>query len=153
MNNLKFRIWDKEKKEFLDKKIAPLMDINGNLYCWASQHWGVDNELQDPNSFIIQQFTGIQDKNENDIYEGDIIKVNRCRLKPMKEVSPGHYTSGPDDIIELGEEIGTVFWGGFTCDFLIEFPSYDDIEPLGRTSDHRIEVIGNIFEKPEMEEE
>ena len=83
MNRFKFRVWDKELKKFLPLQgqncaVAPLMDMEGRFWDWASQHWGIDNELtNNPQNLILTQFTGILDKNGKEIYEGDLIQTER----------------------------------------------------------------------------
>jgi uncharacterized phage protein (TIGR01671 family) len=76
----------------------------------------------------IGQYTGLRDKNGKEIYEGDIIV--------------GTYK-------DMGTDTGLVVFKG--CGFKVEIPNVGDDELVDweRYSDS-IEVIGNIYENPEL---
>jgi uncharacterized phage protein (TIGR01671 family) len=80
------------------------------------------------NEVELMQYTGLKDKNGVEIYEGDIIV--------------GTYK-------DMGIDTGSVVFKG--CGFKVEIPNVGDDELVDweRYSDS-IEVIGNIYENPEL---
>ena len=69
MNNdrFKFRVWDEELKSYTS-------------WCsWEIQENGKTAQLFVPDHRILEQCTGLQDKNGKLVYEGDIIDHNGCK--------------------------------------------------------------------------
>jgi hypothetical protein len=65
----KFRVWDENKKQFHnDGKIAILP--NGQLMDIEAK------EIVNPDFYKVMLFTGIQDRDNKDIYEGDFVFVD-----------------------------------------------------------------------------
>jgi uncharacterized phage protein (TIGR01671 family) len=122
----KFRIWDKLHKHWItDFAIT----FDGKILTWdwhndVGRSWGEEDNQED---YIIQQYTGLNDKNGVEVYEGDIIK----------------YRYKDDEHGQWFEEIGEVDfeYAGFGIKGIDLFFNMEFLYGF------HIEVIGNIFSK------
>ena len=76
---IKFRVWNKYQKFFLEPDSFAVMGNgsllffdyhNGQDLSWNRDCWNIQGEL-----YAVQQFTGLLDKNSKEIFEGDIVKL------------------------------------------------------------------------------
>ena len=143
---LKFRVWDKITNRYLQELGIYYWHIpyslDGEEITGEANLFGL-SELLRHNNFVAQQYTGLTDKNKIEVYDGDIVKINRCYTRPfVNEKQQIDYK-----FIEGEVEVGKVLWGWNTQKYLVSYEHirYDDIEDFDKPS-HRVEVIGNIFE-------
>jgi len=136
MNRPKFRIWDKTDKKWFEPVyeayLGKLLDISISTYgrlLRRTLEMPAEDESRFEDRYELVQFSGLQDRNNTDIYCGDIIKYTLPDL-------------GSDDLekdITYIEEV--VFADGM---FLVE------IMPLYATLEFCVEVIGNIYQHKEL---
>jgi uncharacterized phage protein (TIGR01671 family) len=135
MRELKFRVWNKATKSWLND--------DAGTHCWSEYCLNIftgevvefvtsDNKFfsraNEPNfyfdknthvkesPYVVQQYTGLKDRHEKEIYEGDIIKLFNGDLYTVKFIEENNET-----------EMSGYFFSSFGS-----------------------EVIGNIFENNEL---
>jgi len=68
MREIKFRIWDKANNRYMPNPGLIILSLSGRqLWTLCGQHLNEDD-------YILEQFTGLFDKEDKEIYEGDIVK-------------------------------------------------------------------------------
>jgi hypothetical protein len=114
---IKFRVWVPSINKF--RNFLFVLDLNG--ICLEEIGYG---ETEVNKEAIIQQYTGLVDKNKKEIFEGDIIKFN-SGLKYFIDFKNGRWimTFKDGNSKKINENIVKLF---------------------------QIEIIGNIFENPDL---
>ena len=128
MREIKFRAWDKENKQ---------------MATWGTilKHCDRLSILSLP-QYEIMQYTGLKDKNGVEIYEEDILRW--------------YY-----DKVECSKEVLQVKWG--SVGWILKSPLFKRFGISGEMAEcseyntlgylHKCEVIGNIYENPQLIEE
>jgi uncharacterized phage protein (TIGR01671 family) len=148
MRKIKFKIWDPGNKTMLphDQKLL-LLDTSGNIYMTSSRQGDceLDLNLCKEGIFIPLEYTGLKDKNDKEIYEGDIINFHRYMFsdgfnKPI-EITRKDFVSA----VEFDEEEAKYTFKNQFCHEYIDEEGEPDKSLWGS-----VRVIGNIYENPEL---
>lgn len=121
----KFRAWLK-KEQKMDNYIDHISWLEDELYCIGD---GI-TYMVSAEDLVLMQSTGLVDKNGEEVFVGDIIKCTR----------------GCSHEVYLEKEYGGMFIGGMPAVYLKGLG-----EGYAWTEDE--EIIGNIYETPELLED
>lgn len=126
MREIKFRAWRKDTKVW---EYGIAMGMDGKL---CTNH----NE-----DYELVQYTGLKDKNGKEIYEGDVV----CWVTDVVVDSEGGFNR-----TEPEGQIGTVKYGSYA--FYVEAEKGSEFYSYGEQMFvfEELEVIGNIYENPEL---
>jgi len=110
VREIKFRAWDRERKEMLMPE--KLCHLEGEM----------SKNLKEVAPYLeLMQYTGLKDKNGEDIYEGDILKINNENMEVFFQ----------DGYFGWGKDHNGVY-------------SFDPFES------EQTEIIGNIYDNPNL---
>ena len=122
---LKFRAWLK-KEQKMDNEIDHISWLEDELYCIGD---GI-TYMVSAEDLVLMQSTGLRDKNGKEVFVGDIIKCTRGCLHE----------------VYIEKEYGGTYFGGMPAVYL------KDLREGYAWTEHE-EIIGNIYENPELLED
>ena len=140
----RYRAWDKEENRWIniaslvfDEEgelwyLSPVMDDFNPVY--------YENELG--KTWELMQSTGLKDKNGVDIFEGDVVRFTWDMLSDVNATEKGKKV-----------RISKVFWSDWRASWAVGKKSCNnDLFRYARNG-NTVEVIGNIYENPELLEQ
>lgn len=132
MKETKFKAWDKYQKTWVSADIA--IDYLGKVSITNLQ-----SSIRQVEDIEVVWWTGLKDKNGEEIYEGDIVNAGAWGLV-------GYYD---EDIYIVEFDEGA--FRGFRREYFKKKDRFSMSLPLYKLESK--EVIGNIYENPELLEE
>ncbi len=129
MKEIKFRAWINQEERMNYFQLSTLLDGYGNDCPYTPNG---ERPFIDKNN-LIMQYTGLHDKNGKEIYEGDIVKADAFYLgDSFVKASTG----------QVRFDNGAYFVSS-------EVPTCGELDSEA-IFNYRIEIIGNIYENPEL---
>ena len=115
MREIKFRAWFEKFKEMYTVK---MVDLQKEIAYFDKYNYRSFYDIE------LMQYTGLKDKNNKEIYEGDIITLHNSKYKVIFNTEGARFVLRNDE-------------------FELEIP-------FTNNNNKRMEVVGNIYENPEL---
>lgn len=136
MRQLKFRAWDKLEKRFIypDEGYQGhyVLDLNGRFHNLQNGSGG--------DEYVVQQYTELKDTEMQEIYEGDVIKLERSLDSSNVKKYIGSVKSVYGSFLILGKALDDE--GTLTNIWLKDV--------FQNVYNFKVKVVGNMFEGPEF---
>jgi len=133
---IKFRAWNEKEKAMF---VPGFIDSEGTVYEEEDYPYvsgtGCASELSQMDGIVLMQYTGLKDKNGKEIYEGDVFGFKYLELLGNPIALMGKFSYGSD----LSFEIEVIGDDNYVC-----------LHYIGNGIFYDFEVIGNIYENPEL---
>ena len=144
MREMKFRVWNNLLKKYLPDDLVHIKS-SGNLVFgtyYRKPDYYEDLPLLLKGDHTVEQFTGLEDKNGTEIYEGDIIQFEFWNEKYYRQIAYNSAIASYEAITVASP----------TSKKLRQKAKYSFSE-LYKISSKGFKVVGNIHENPELLEE
>jgi hypothetical protein len=128
---IKFRAWDKETECYLYNIQDAYDTLSGHVKYEDGENADYDadcfGDFLDNDRYVVEQFTGLKDKNGREIYEGDVLDIGLLNQDGNPVLAPVSYEA-------------------YLAGYVLDNRGYGIWQRLGGDC----EVIGNIYENPEL---
>ena len=137
---MKYRIWDKKEKMYVQDYDDFFVNPDGEIYI-VDLYEGI-NRFCKPDRYVIEQYTGLKDKNGKEIYKGDIVYFSVFDYNGLDTQYLGivKFANGKWEIWNNEKDEYYDCDGAFDLYWVKE-------------QDDELEIIGNIHENAELLEE
>lgn len=140
MRPIKFRIWEITQQKMVYETPHVAVTIDGRPRFISEREALIEGKFWPEDLFVLEQFTGLKDRNVKDIYEGDILRIAEW--------------NGTEVVFT---QTGKVYWDPYACRFSIATDggrgriSELNTSTNGLLSEQsRDEVVGNVHENPDL---
>lgn len=143
MRDINFELIGRNVKfDEIVRHVITLQDLIDGNYNRSTMPTFFDTNNSNCEFIAARQYTGLKDKNGVEIYEGDIVQIDRWdKMKGQVVYDPAEIDIGAN-----GREYYQVI-----CGFICVGSDEDDNEPLTDSMyNSECEVIGNIYENSEL---
>lgn len=134
----KFRAWDKRENTMRD--VAVLHFNKGGKVNYI-EYWKTPSELKSYHvrNLFLMQSTGMKDKNSVEIFEGDVVRYTWDMPSDVNATEKGKKV-----------RIAKIFWSDWRASWAVGKKSFNnDLFRYARNG-NTVEVIGNVYENPEL---
>ncbi|MGM5473808.1 YopX family protein [Bacillus pumilus] len=135
MREIKFRAFEEHSQRMF-------YNVQSGIYMDPDEFESF-NDILGLARYKVMQFTGLKDKNGDEIYEGDTVRLrNESGFTSLGEVQFS------DGCFEVKFQCGLAVFNGARH----QYTKYRDYVKVF-ASNHAIEVVGNIYQNPDLLEE
>ena len=141
-DRFKFRIWNSAEMHYNDFVVTATGYVGKITEEFLGKCVFNQEDLTADKECVLMQCTGLKDKNGKLIYEGDIVRSNEYPF--MSEEQDNYYAE-----ICWDDESEVFFY------YTFKNPKFNDVCGLstgntGNLNEYEWEVVGNIYENPEL---
>lgn len=137
MREIKFRAWDKTESQWIEINKMGFLE-NGEAWYVEDYEKNEPPYFTDRNDWELMQYTGLNDKNGREIYEGDVLEYSKEQTLLV------HYNENT---------------ASFSANYILHRDEYGELKggwigsaPFDKRNieNSEMRVIGNAFENPDL---
>ncbi len=141
MSEIKFRSWDSRiKKMFFVDQMS--FRTNHDVFRVWDNERPEEFHIINPDDCILEQYTGLNDKNGKEIYGGDVVEITSNMVLLLTGKPTGNITTTRYRVVYSSEDL---IW------YVIDNKG-DKSRAKFYLEGGDVKIIGNIYENPELKE-